>query len=157
MVHTVFKRVWYAKTECESYHYCSLRTKEVGPRKEILPNWEMSAETRLHFQITFSLPSTSCLLKLTIYRTYTKHGPQVHGPPLWTRTMDHLFALGPWTPSWTTPHFKRQRTQNGRRWVSECLSSQSFGFAGGRVIDLKCIYFSNAGICGADLPDSSDR
>ena len=22
-------------------------------------------------------------------RTYTKHGPPVHGPPLWTRSMDH--------------------------------------------------------------------
>ena len=29
--------------------------------------------------------------------TYTKHGPQVHGPPLWTRSMDHLFRPDPWT------------------------------------------------------------
>ncbi|XP_074606014.1 uncharacterized protein LOC141859031 isoform X1 [Acropora palmata] len=72
------------------------------------------------------------------------------------RSMDHLFGPGPWTPLWTTRHFKRQPTQNGRRWVSECLSSQSFGFAGRCVIDLKCIYFSHAGICGADWPDSSD-
>jgi len=52
--------------------------------------------------------------------TYTKHGHQVHGPPLWTpvhgpplwtRSMDHLFGPSPWTPSWITPHFKRQRTR----------------------------------------------
>ena len=48
------------------------------------------------------------------------------------RSMDHPCGPGPRT----TPHFKRQRTQNGRRWASECLSSQSFGFAGRRVIDL---------------------
>ena len=48
---------------------------------------------------------------MTFAWTYTKHGPQVHGPPLWTRSMDHLFRPGPWTPSWTTPLFKRQRTR----------------------------------------------
>ena len=48
---------------------------------------------------------------VTLHRTYTKYGPQVHGPPLWTRSMDHLFGPGPWTPSWTTPLFKRQRTR----------------------------------------------
>jgi len=86
MVHTVFKRARYAKTECESYHYCSLRTKEVGPWKEILPNWEMSAETRLHIQITFSLPSTSCLLKLTIYG----HWLQLPNPgDYWNKEIPH--------------------------------------------------------------------
>ena len=80
------------------------------------------------------------------------------------RSMDHPCGPGPWTTSLDPVHgplhgpplILRDNAQ-GRRWVSECLSSQSFGFAGRRVIDLKCIYFSNAGICGADLPDSSDR
>ena len=28
----------------------------------------------------------------------TKHGPGVHGPPLWTRSMDHFYGLGPCSP-----------------------------------------------------------
>ena len=28
----------------------------------------------------------------------TKHGPGVHGPPLWTGSMDHFHGPGPWTP-----------------------------------------------------------
>ena len=28
----------------------------------------------------------------------TKHGPGVHGPPLWTGSMDHVHGPGPWTP-----------------------------------------------------------
>ena len=28
----------------------------------------------------------------------TKHGPLVHGPPLWTGSMDPLHRPGPWTP-----------------------------------------------------------
>ena len=28
----------------------------------------------------------------------TKHGPLVHGPPLWTGSMDPLHGPGPWTP-----------------------------------------------------------
>ena len=31
-------------------------------------------------------------------RVRTKRGPGVHGPPLWTRSMDHFHGLGPWTP-----------------------------------------------------------
>ena len=30
-------------------------------------------------------------------RVRTKHEPGVHGPPLWTRSMDHLHGPGPWT------------------------------------------------------------
>ena len=32
-----------------------------------LNNWKIISETQLHFQMTFSLPSTSCLLKLRIH------------------------------------------------------------------------------------------
>ena len=28
----------------------------------------------------------------------TKHGPGVHGPPLWTGSMDHFHGPGQWTP-----------------------------------------------------------
>ena len=28
----------------------------------------------------------------------TKHGPGVHGPLLWTGSMDHFHGPGPWTP-----------------------------------------------------------
>ena len=28
----------------------------------------------------------------------TKHGPGVHGPPLWARSTDRFHGLGPWTP-----------------------------------------------------------
>ena len=31
-------------------------------------------------------------------RERTKPGPQVHGPPLWTGSMDPLFGPGAWTP-----------------------------------------------------------
>ena len=39
----------------------------------------------------------------------TKHGPGVHGPPLWTGSMDHVHGPGPWTPChgpgpWTPCH-----------------------------------------------------
>ena len=30
-------------------------------------------------------------------RVRTKHGPGVHGPPLWTGSMDHFHGPGPWT------------------------------------------------------------
>ena len=32
------------------------------------------------------------------HRVRTKHGPGVHGPPLWTGSMDHFHGPGPWTP-----------------------------------------------------------
>ena len=31
-------------------------------------------------------------------RVRTKHGPGVHGPPLWTGSMDHFHGPGPWPP-----------------------------------------------------------
>ena len=34
----------------------------------------------------------------TCRRVRTKHGPGVHGPPLWTGSMDHFHGPGPWTP-----------------------------------------------------------
>ena len=34
----------------------------------------------------------------TCRRVRTKHGPGVHGPPLWTGSMDHFRGPGPWTP-----------------------------------------------------------
>ena len=30
-------------------------------------------------------------------RVSTKHGPGVHGPLLWTESMDHFHGPGPWT------------------------------------------------------------
>ena len=69
--------------------------------------------------------------------------------------MDDPSGPGPWTTSWTTPHFKRQLTKN--EVSARMFKLQNFGFAGRRVIDLKYVYSSNAGICGADFPDSSDR
>ena len=39
---------------------------------------------------------------------YTKHGPQVHGPPLWTRSMDPFMDQVHAPPLWTTPHFVRK-------------------------------------------------
>ena len=32
------------------------------------------------------------------FRVRTKHGPGVHGPPLWTGSMDYFHGPGPWTP-----------------------------------------------------------
>ena len=37
------------------------------------------------------------MLVLTHGRVRTKHGPGVHGPPLWTGSMDHFHGPGPWT------------------------------------------------------------
>ena len=81
-------------------------------------------------------------------RTYSKHGPQVHGRPLWTRAMDHFMDH---------PTFEEATHKKWPEVSERMFKLQSFGFAGRRVIDLKYIYYSNAGICGADLPDSSDR
>ena len=33
----------------------------------------------------------------------TKHGPLVHGPPLWTGSMEHFHGPGPWTPYFYYP------------------------------------------------------
>ena len=64
-------------------------------------------------------------------RTYTKHGPPVHEPPLWTRSMDHPCGPGPWTTPVDPVHgpplkkfFEGQQARgNGRRWEDrlECF------------------------------------
>ena len=48
-------------------------------------------------------------------RTYTKHGPQVHGPPLWTRSMDPFMDLVHGLPLWTIPHFVLLKAEKSLR------------------------------------------
>ena len=43
--------------------------------------------------------------------TYTKHGPQVHGPPLWTRSMDPFMDPVHGPPLWTTPYFVKLQAE----------------------------------------------
>ena len=48
-------------------------------------------------------------------RVRTKHGPGVHGPTLWTRSMDHFHGPGAWTPCHGPGHPRRPRGgQSGR-------------------------------------------
>ena len=47
--------------------------------------------------------------------TYTKHGPPVHGPTLWTRSMDHLCGSGPWT----TPIFINLTNKNYNKAIKQ--------------------------------------
>ena len=73
-----------------------------------------------------------CFYTIDIYQTVLLQSYRPEGEPkstsnensrdvykTWTtpvdRSMDHLIGPRPWTSSWTTPHFKRQRTQNGGR------------------------------------------
>ena len=42
----------------------------------------------------------------------TKHGPQVHGPPLWTRSMDPFMDPIYGLPLWTTPQFVNTYLEN---------------------------------------------
>ena len=42
---------------------------------------------------------------------YTKHGPLVHGPPLWTWAMDPFMDLVHGLPLWTTPHFVKLKAE----------------------------------------------
>ena len=58
---------------------------------------------------------------------YTKHGPQVHGPLLWTRRMDPVVDSIHGLPLWTTPHFVKLQAEKSLdkrgKWSSQ-LSGQ---------------------------------
>ena len=46
-----------------------------------------------HFHVLKQAEAQDCRVGVR-----TKHGPGVHGPPLWTGSMDHFHGPGPWTP-----------------------------------------------------------
>ena len=51
-------------------------------------------------------------LPRSFFGTYTKHGPQVHGPPLWTGSMDPFMDPVHGPPLWTTPYFIKLQAEN---------------------------------------------
>ena len=52
------------------------------------------------FQMATHTPAPVNLIQAVtlIKGVRTKRGPGVHGPPLWTGSMDHFHGPGPWTP-----------------------------------------------------------
>ena len=70
-----------------------LRARKIGLQYKILIKY-----------LKYLLLGTSCLgrpsgdVPCASEGVRTKHGPGVHGPPLWTGYMDHFHGPGPWTP-----------------------------------------------------------
>ena len=64
----------------------------------------------------YFLPQRKCVIwqikRQFLCGMYTKHGPQVHGPPLWTRSMDPFMDPVHGLPLWTTPRFAKLQVEH---------------------------------------------
>ena len=79
-------------------------------------SWDGSRHPALSM-LVYKIGQKNSVKKETVSRgpgegTYTKHGLPVHGPPLWTRSMDHLCGPGPWTTPVDHPLFYKSNKKN---------------------------------------------
>ena len=84
---------------------CSIKTSTNLQKQSVCPKQKKC------FKMFYRMFDRVQILHNTLKRTYTKHGPQGPGPPLWNRSMGPYMDPVHGPPMWTPPYFVKLQAE----------------------------------------------